>query len=282
MKEKIYFHNITRVLVSFCIFIITGRLSGLCMASSSGFGTIVAELVQFIISASCGVLSYIYFESLIPSPEKNKSEASVMSGRFRKRQFSMKRYVLETIPYSIATVMLLIISMYLVSISFDSSVEQDMLSEYNAAAAVSFISMVIIHPIAEEWLFRGLYYGELRSMNPIFACLMQAVMFAIVHNGVGGMMYALISGVILGVSAERSNGIAVPAAAHIIINLRTYIYNVGSLPQELLNTIDICVTAAGVISAVIIFLVAKKLPCQKPEKASENKCSVCEEANFED
>ena len=48
--------------------------------------------------------------------------------------------------------------------------------------ALTVLSLCLIHPVIEEWLFRGAFYGELRRMSPIFAVLAQAVMFAIVHN----------------------------------------------------------------------------------------------------
>jgi membrane protease YdiL (CAAX protease family) len=116
-------------------------------------------------------------------------------------------------------------------------------------------------------------------MSPIFACLMQAVMFAIAHNGVGGMMYALIAGFILGTVAERSNGIAVPAAAHIAINLRTFLYS-GVIPETLISTIDIFVITAGIISAAVLFILTKKLPTY--EKTAVREETVREEAEFDD
>jgi len=276
MKEKVYFHNISRIIVSFCLFIVLGKLAGFVIHTFSNFDGITADLLQFFFSASCSILSFHYFEKLIPSPEEQNSEQSVMEGRFKKRPFSMRRYILETIPHTFLTVALLVVSMYLVTIAFDLG--GTLVTEsIHAPAFLPFLSLVLIHPLAEEYMFRGMFYGKLRDMSPIFACLMQAVMFAISHNGVGGMMYALIAGIILGTAAERSNGIAVPAAAHMIINLRTFLYS-GILAENVVFAIDLAVIVAGGISLVVLRLVRRLLPSYQKESRAEQR----EEADFDD
>lgn len=280
MKEKIYFHHVSHVVVSFCLFIMIGRLSAFLIGALSSFEGVFAELLAFIFAASCSILAFHYYEKLIPHPDGKGASHSVMEGRFKKRPFSMKRYILETVPHTLITVMLLVLSMYLVTIAFDLGG-----SLVNEAAhtqgVLAFLSMVLIHPVTEEYMFRGIFYGKLRRMSPIFACLMQAVMFAISHNGVGGMMYALIAGIILGTAAERSNGIAVPVAAHMIINLRTFLYSL-LLPQSAVTAIDLSVIIAGVISAGILIALAKLSPAYGSSTDGGMVDLIHEEADFDD
>jgi len=277
MKEKVYFHNISHVIVSFCFFILTGRAAAFLMGQIAEFDAATTEIFPFILAAVCTLLVFRLFKTIIPPPDGTEDALPVMAGRFRKRPFSMKRYVLETIPHTFITVSLLILVMYLVTIAFTSDGALINASRYSDSI-LAFLSMIVIHPLAEEYIFRGLYYGKLRSMSPIFACLMQAVMFAISHNGVGGMMYALIAGIILGTAAERSNGITVPVAAHMMINLRTFLYNEW-LPDSLCFSIDLAVMAAGAISFGIVCLVLKKLPSYENSKKPP---STREEADFDD
>lgn len=280
MKEKVGFHHISRVIASFCLFVVLGRLADFVIGTFSSFDGITADLLQFFFSASCAILAFHYYEKLIPSPEGNTNNQSFMDGRFKKRPFSMGRYILETIPYTIFTVSLLVASMYLVTIAFDLG--GTLVTEsIHTPSLLPFLSLVLIHPIAEEYMFRGMYYGALRKMSPIFACLMQAVIFAIAHNGVGGMMYALIAGIILGTAAERSNGITVPIAAHIIINLRTFLYN-GILTEKLITAIDLAVIGAGFLSAVILILVSKYLPSYSNAVSKTSADIIHEEAEFDD
>ena len=88
---------------------------------------------------------------------------------------------------------------------------------------LSVLSLLVIHPLAEEYLFRGCFYGELRRMNPVFGCMAQAVMFAIMHSSVDEMLYALAAGVILGILAEETGRLWPCAAAHIFVNARSFV-----------------------------------------------------------
>ncbi len=281
MREKIYFHHISHVMVSFCVFVLGSKLAGLLFSAFSSFDAGVAELLSFLFAAACAVLVFKTFELFVPSPEENAEAQSVLAGRFKRRPFSMARYVLETIPHTVLTTALLIAAMYLVTVSFrptDTLVN----AAPDTGGAFAVLSLFVVHPLGEEYLFRGLYYGKLRSMSPIFACLMQAVMFAISHNGVGSMVYALIAGVILGMAAERSNGIAVPVVAHMLINLRTYLctyVRTGVLADETRFAIDMAFIAAGVLAAGVLLLTARLLPSYgKPAHPASER----EEAEFDD
>lgn len=281
MKEKIYFHNITRTLVSFCVFILAGKLAGFVVGGFSTFQGTIAEMLQFVFAAAVAVLVFLTFETFLPSPEQKAPKPSVMDGRFRRRPFSLRRYVLESIPHTIASVALLVASMYLVTVAFNLGSGALIHEKYPNHGWAEVLSLLLLHPVAEEYLFRGLYYGELRSMNPIFACLMQAVTFAIAHNGVGGMMYALIAGIILGTAAERSNGIAVPIAAHVLINLRTFLVS-GILPEDAAFLIDGIVISAGILSAGVLVLLSR-LRAKNSDSTSEKSTEFSrEEADFED
>ena len=88
---------------------------------------------------------------------------------------------------------------------------------------LSVVCLLAVHPLAEEFLFRRLYYGELRRMDPVFGCMAQAVMFAILHRSVDEMLYALAAGVILGILAEETGRLWPCAAAHIFVNARSLV-----------------------------------------------------------
>ncbi len=277
MREKIYFHHISHVVVSFLVFFLTGYSATLLVNAFSSFSDGVAELLVFLFASSCGVLMFRAFEHIVPAPVETAAPHPVMQGRFKRRPFSMRRYVLEAIPHTIITTALLVLAMYLVTFAFDS--DGDLVSApLHTPDVFAHFSLLVFHPLVEEYLFRGLFYGKLRAMSPIFACLMQAVMFAIAHNGVDGMMYALIAGIIMGVAAEGSNGIAVPVVAHILINLRTLLCSL--MPEGTLHfTIDGILIVAGVISWGILWVTSRRLPTYaKREYARVER----EEADFDD
>ena len=140
----------------------------------------------------------------------------------------------------------LVASMYAVSALLEESLADEV-----TLSVFSVISLIFIHPIIEEYIFRGLIYGEMRKMNPVFATLAQAVMFAIVHNTVNGMLYALVAGIILSLLVEMSGRITMSVLAHMIINARSLLYmTVLADKKDLTNSIDIMVFVLGAISLV--------------------------------
>ena len=125
--------------------------------------------------------------------------------------------------------------------------------------ALTVLSLCLIHPVIEEWLFRGAFYGELRRMSPIFAVLAQAVMFAIVHNTVDGMIYALAAGVIIGILAERSGRLWPPIAAHILINARSLVcLTLLSNAPAARRILDAVLLLAGIAAFAASFLLKEK------------------------
>lgn len=126
-------------------------------------------------------------------------------------------------------------SMYIIGVLLG-----DGTSDTPEISLLALLSILLVHPLAEELLFRKMFYGELRLMNPIFGCIAQALMFAIVHNTVDGMIYALCSGVVLAVLYENSGRIFTSIAAHIVINLRSYLcLTVLAEHDEIAKTADI-------------------------------------------
>lgn len=124
----------------------------------------------------------------------------------------------------------------------------------------SAVSLLLIHPVIEEALFRRAFYGELRLMNPIFGILAQAVMFALVHQTVDSMIYALGAGVILGILAERSGRLWPPVAAHICINLRSYLYVTALAPSPGVRQITDAVLVILGFAAFVTALLLRKKP----------------------
>jgi len=118
------------------------------------------------------------------------------------------------------------------------------------------LSTVFLHPILEEYVFRRIFYFEFRAMNPVFAVLAQGILFALVHDTVGSMGYALLAGVVLGIVTENTNRLWVPIAAHAVINLRTLLYtSVFRLTAEVREWTDGILVLCGIVAAFFMIAV---------------------------
>lgn len=86
--------------------------------------------------------------------------------------------------------------------------------------ALLVIQTVILAPVAEEWLFRGLMLGRLLPLGERKAVAVSALCFALAHGSGEQLLYALAGGAVLGYLAVRTGriwpGMLLHAAANAV------------------------------------------------------------------
>lgn len=208
--DKNSINRLLHTLVPFMVMAMVQRLL-LLIYGHFGLDGRLADLFAFLPAAGAAILLFrvktyhIYKEDERSETEPLKKKSTV----FLLLQLLVTVTVMILLMYATAA--------FMGGMSYSSSqtVELNLLT---------IVSTLIIHPLIEEYLFRHLFYGELRLLNPIFGCMMQAVMFAIIHNTVESMTYALVSAVALAILYEQSGAIWTVITAHFCINLRSLLY----------------------------------------------------------
>ncbi len=230
--------NINRLLHVFVPFIIMVMIQNLLLLlfNRISFGGTLSELIAFTLASSVAVILFC-LKPLNPADE---------GGNVPYRRADITRCVM----HFFFCMAMLIITMHLTSL---------ITANYNSTPVkfnpLYVVSLLVIHPIVEEYIFRGLFHGELRKINPIFGIIAQAIMFAIIHSTIDGMTYALIAGVFLGVAAEKTGKLWVPILAHIMINARSMVYIALLADNDVLRKgIDISVASVGVLAFFILLL----------------------------
>ncbi len=95
---------------------------------------------------------------------------------------------------------------------------------------VVIIYVIIIAPITEELIFRGVMLKRLREALPFFAAnLLQAVIFGIYHWNVVQGVYAFGIGLLLGYVSGRFRSITASILLHMAINASSFL--VGLFPD---------------------------------------------------
>lgn len=117
---------------------------------------------------------------------------------------------------------------------------------------------VVLAPLAEECIFRGLTLRFARNYMPlILANVVQAVLFGVYHMQLVQGIYAFVLGIILGYVAIKFKSVIPTIILHMIINASAFF--VGYiLPEKLLDSTPLCI-ALIVVSAVVIVLAMKFL-----------------------
>ena len=102
--------------------------------------------------------------------------------------------------------------------NYSQMVETSGLTEYSF---VWFLSTLILPPLTEEIIFRGLLLGYLKKTGIPFlaANLIQAVCFGIYHQNLAQGIYTALLGFLLGYLAQRYGTLIAPMFLHFLYNL---------------------------------------------------------------
>jgi len=88
------------------------------------------------------------------------------------------------------------------------------------AAALCLVALLV--PAFEETLFRGILYGALRrSMRPVFAALISAIIFGLLHFQLTAVPVLAVLGLVFAYVYERTGSLVAPAVSHGLVNVMT-------------------------------------------------------------
>lgn len=112
--------------------------------------------------------------------------------------------------------------------AYTELIEMSGVTEYSVSW---YISLILLPPLVEETVFRGLIFRYLRKAGTCFwaANLIQAVFFGIFHMNLVQGIYTFFLGLFLGYLTYRYNNLAAPMLLHALFNL------FGSLLTDLEN-----------------------------------------------
>ena len=84
---------------------------------------------------------------------------------------------------------------------------------------LALFNLIIIGPIFEEILLRGMIFNSLKkNLNIVAAIILQAFIFSILHGNIIQCIYTFASGIIYGVIYLKTNSLLAPILMHIIGN----------------------------------------------------------------
>lgn len=119
----------------------------------------------------------------------------------------------------------------------------------------SFISTIIISPIFEELLFRGIFLNKLKLFVPtVFAVLITSLLFGALHS-FGSMISAVIFGICMAIMYLKTENICVPIFAHFLNNLFAEIIRFVDVNNIIFTNFWVIaiMSLLAIISAILIF-----------------------------
>ncbi len=119
------------------------------------------------------------------------------------------------------------------------------------------LANVIMAPLVEEILFRGLVFGRMRkAMSDWSALLFTSFFFGLMHGQVLWICYTTVVGLVLGYVAWKTDSIWTSIFMHFAFNL--FGTTIGYFVEELTLTACIVCTALGLLGVVVcVWIIAK-------------------------
>lgn len=107
-----------------------------------------------------------------------------------------------------------------------------------------YLSSIVVAPLTEELVFRGLIYRSLKGGMPrIVAALLSSAVFAVLHGTIMWMIYTFLLGLLLCALYEKTRSLWACIACHMAFNIMGQIPFIGILPDAAV----IAIFAAGAV-----------------------------------
>lgn len=104
-------------------------------------------------------------------------------------------------------------------IGYEISAETLLYQDYdNPSVVIMYMTTAIAPAFAEEFLFRGVIYGNLRPFGKTQAILISSVLFALMHQNIGQTFYTFVGGVAMAIMYELTGSIWCSVLFHLFNN----------------------------------------------------------------
>lgn len=149
-------------------------------------------------------------------------------------------------------------------IHFNSPLFGDFRALGIAILVLYLFTVVILSPIIEELLFRGLFLRRFnKELNVTSAILISSVLFGICHN-FGGILGAILFGICVSILYIKSKNILEPIFAHFLNNLLSFLLALSGV-EYLIKSNLIIIFLIIILAIVSNFVLFKAIFSEWPE-----------------
>lgn len=141
----------------------------------------------------------------------------------------------------------------------------------NASTVIMYMTIGLAPAFAEEFLFRGVVYGNLRPYGRTQAILISAGLFALMHQNIGQLFYTFVGGIAMALMYELTGSIWCGIFFHLLNNelsVLTEVLYYGKLGESIepfLMLWDIVILVLGSVSILVLILYYRKKAAESEE-----------------
>ena len=142
------------------------------------------------------------------------------------------------------------------------------------ATIIMYMSTALAPAFAEEFLFRGVIYGNLRPFGRTQAILISSILFALMHQNIGQFFYTFVGGVAMAIMYELTGNIWCGVLFHMFNNefavFTEVLYNgrFGEAIEPFLMLWDAIVLILGCVSILFLVFYYKRKADEKQNNSS--------------
>ena len=142
---------------------------------------------------------------------------------------------------------------------------------------IMYMGVALAPAFAEEFLFRGVFYTNLRPYGRTQAILISSLMFALMHQNIGQLFYTFVAGIAMALMYELTGSIWCSVFFHLFNNEMSVLSEVvyygrgGEGIQPYLSILDGILFLLGVISIFLLIGYYKK---QTADGNSHRLCGI--------
>lgn len=124
------------------------------------------------------------------------------------------------------------------------------------------ISNMIIAPVVEEMIFRGLILSRLKRAVPVvWAVLISALIFGLAHGQIVWIAYAFVLGIVLGIVTVKTESVAAAIVLHVVFNIFGTV--IPMLCEDCTVPVMAVIAAVGAVAVAVTLGVIVKKPFHK-------------------
>ena len=148
---------------------------------------------------------------------------------------------------------------------------------------IMYMTTALAPAFAEEVLFRGVIYGNLRPFGKTQAILISSALFALMHQNIGQTFYTFVGGVAMALMYELTGNIWCSILFHLFNNELSVLTEVlyygkyGEAIEPLLMLWDAIVLVLGLVSILFLVFYYKRKSDQVKTDAGASVFGVCED-----
>ncbi len=128
------------------------------------------------------------------------------------------------------------------------------------ATVIFIVAHALLAPILEELLFRSLILERLRRYGDVFAVIVSAFLFMMLHASFSSMAYSFVSGVIFGFLAVFTGSVLCPMILHFVNNAVSVAMILLSpqITSQMTDLIYVYILVIFAVISLISFIAIKK------------------------